>query len=430
MSRRSNARLAGLTVVLLPWMLAATAVAADAPLTLAEAQRRAVARAQMLVAQDAAISSAQAMAVAAGRLPDPVLKAGIDNLPINGADAWSLTQDFMTMRRIGLMQEWTRAEKRETRSARYEREAEKAEAAKAALRALVLRDVTLAWIDRYYAEATLGLIAEQRSEAGLEISAAEASYRSGRGAQADIYAARGARAMIEERESDARRRVAASVTLLARWVGSDAGAPLSGKPDFSLLPLSRDGLTEQLVHHPQIAVLAREEAVAAAEARVAQANREPDWSFEVAYQQRGPAYSNMMSFGVSVPLTWDRPRRQDKEVAAKLALVDQARAIREDALRAHVAEVTVMLDEWQNGRERLVLYADALVPLARERTAASLAAYRGGKGALADVLSARRNELDVRRSALDLEREVARRWAEMRFLGGDHDSPPTIREPS
>jgi outer membrane protein TolC len=133
---------------------------------------------------------------------------------------------------------------------------------------------------------------------------------------------------------------------------------------------------------------------------------------------------------VSVPLTWDRPRRQDKEVAAKLALVDQARAIREDALRAHVAEVTVMLDEWQNGRERLVLYADALVPLARERTAASLAAYRGGKGALADVLSARRNELDVRRSALDLEREVARRWAEMRFLGGDHDSPPTIKEPS
>ena len=429
MHRRSIARIAGLIAVL-SWVLPATAFAADPPLTLAEAQRRALGRAQTLVAQDAAIRSAQAMAVASGQLPDPVLKVGVDNLPINGTDAWSFTQDFMTMRRIGLMQEWTRAEKRETRAARYEREAEKAEAEKAALRAAVLRDVTLAWIDRYYAEATLVLIAEQRSEAGLEIAAAEASYRSGRGAQVDVFAARGARAMIEERESDARRRIAASVTLLARWVGSEAGAPLSGKPDYSALPLSREGLAAALVQYPQIAVLARQEAVAAAEARVAQANREPDWSFEVAYQQRGPAYSNMMSFGVSVPLTWDRPRRQDKEVAARLAMVDQARAVREDALRAQVAEVTVMLDDWQNGRERLVLYADTLVPLARERTTASLAAYRGGKGALADVLGARRNELDLRRSALDLEREVARRWAELRFLGGDSDVPATPKDPS
>ena len=430
MCRRSFARVAGLIVVLLlPWVFPATAVAAEAPLTLAQAQRRALGRAQSLVAQDAAISSAQAMAVASGQLPDPVLKAGVDNLPINGADAWSFTQDFMTMRRIGLMQEWTRAEKREVRSARYEREAEKAQAEKAALRAAVLRDVTLAWIDRYYAEAIVALIAEQRSEATLEITAAEASSRSGRGVQADVFAARGARAMIEERESDARRRVAASVTLLARWIGNDAGAPLSGGPDYSTLPLSREGLAAQLSHHPQIEVLARQEAVAAAEARVAQANREPDWSFEVAYQQRGPAYSNMMSFGVSVPLTWDRPRRQDKEVAAKLAMVDQARAVREDALRAHVAEVTVLLDEWENGRERLVLYAESLVPLARERTAATLTVYRSGKGALADVLGARRNELDVRRSALDLEREVARRWAELRFLGGDEHFT-TTKEPS
>jgi outer membrane protein TolC len=285
----------------------------------------------------------------------------------------------------------------------------------------VLRDVALAWLDRYYAEAAVALIAEQRKEAGLEVEAAEASYRAGRGPQADVFAARGTRAAMEERESDARRKVAAAVTLLARWVGPEAGAPLAGKPDFSTLRLSGERLEAQLVHHPQIVLLTRQEAVAAAEVRVAQANREPDWSFEVAYQQRGPSYSNMMSFGVSVPLALDRPKRQDKEVAAKLALVDQARALREDAVRAHIAEVAIMLAEWQNGRERLSLYAGSLVPLATERTAASVAAYRGGKGALADVLGARRNELEVRRAALDLEREVARRWAELRFLGGDHD---------
>jgi outer membrane protein TolC len=371
------------------------------------------------------------MAAAAGQLPDPVLKAGVDNLPINGPDAWSFTQDFMTMRRIGLMQEWTRAEKRELRAARYEREADKAQAEKAAARATLLRDVALAWIDRYYADAAVAILDEQRTEAQLEIDAAEASYRAGRGAQADIFAARASRATLAERESDARRRAAAAITMLARWIGPGADMPLAGKPDFAAVPLSRDNLEQQLAHHPQLAVLAEEESLANAEARVARANRDPDWTFEVAYQQRGPSYSNMVSFGVSVPLPWDRPARQDKEVAAKLALADQARAVREDALRAHVAEVAVALDEWQNGRERLALYADSILPLARERTSAALAAYRGGKGTLADVLGARRNELEMQRAALDLERDIARRWAELRFLEGAHDDAPAARkEPS
>src|SRR5512132_4427994 len=101
------------------------------------------------------------MAVAAGQLPDPTLKLGIDNLPVEGADAYSLTRDFMTMRRIGVMQEFTRGEKRQLRTARFEREAERAGAEKSATLAMIQRDAALAWLDRYYAEATAAVIAEQ-----------------------------------------------------------------------------------------------------------------------------------------------------------------------------------------------------------------------------------------------------------------------------
>ena len=396
--------------------LAPPAAAAEAPLTLAEAQRRAVARSQLLPAQDSAIAAAKEMAVASAQLPDPVLKLGVDNLPVNGADAWSTTQDFMTMRRIGVMQEWTAGDKRDARRARFEREADRAEVEKAISRAALIRDTALAWLDRYYAEAAVTLIAEQAGEAQLEIDAADVAYRAGRGTQADIFAARGARAALAERASEARRRVISATTMLARWIGPGADAPLATRPEFATLPFARGQLDTQLAHHPQIAMLAEQEAVAAAEVRVAQANRDPDWSFEIAYQQRGPAYSNMMSVGISVPLPWDRANRQDREVAAKLALVDQARAVREDMVRSHTAEVAAMLEEWENGLERLALYGDSLLPLARERTQAAMAAYRGGKGALSDVLSARRNELDVRRDALQLERETARLWAQLNYL--------------
>ena len=97
-----------LCILILFWSVASFGSAADTPITLSEAQRIAAERSRQLTAQDSAVFASREMAVAAGQLPDPTLKAGIDNLPVNGADAFSLTRDFMTMRRIGVMQEFTR----------------------------------------------------------------------------------------------------------------------------------------------------------------------------------------------------------------------------------------------------------------------------------------------------------------------------------
>lgn len=146
---------------------------AQAPLTLTEAQRRAVERSRQLVAQDSAITASREMAVAAGQLPDPVATLGVNNLPINGPDAWSLTRDFMTMRSVGVMEEFTRAEKREARAERFEREAEKSLAERVASVAAIQRDTALAWLDRYYAEAMQTVISEQSRQAKVEIEAAE-----------------------------------------------------------------------------------------------------------------------------------------------------------------------------------------------------------------------------------------------------------------
>jgi outer membrane protein TolC len=124
----------------------------------------------------------------------------------------------------------------------------------------------------------------------------------------------------------------------------------------------------------------------------------------------------MISVGVSVPLQWDRTNRQDRDLASKLALLDQARAEREDMLRAHVAEVRAMIAEWENDRERSARYERELLPLASERTEATVGAYRGAKASITDVLLARRNEIDVRMQALQLEMETARLWAQLNFL--------------
>src|SRR5215470_624789 len=80
----------------------------DSRLSLEAAVEQALQRAPQVEAKSASVDAAQALTVSAGRLPDPQLVVGIDNLPVTGPDAYSTTADFMTMRKIGLAQQFPR----------------------------------------------------------------------------------------------------------------------------------------------------------------------------------------------------------------------------------------------------------------------------------------------------------------------------------
>jgi outer membrane protein TolC len=393
-----------------------TVAYAQPVLTFDQALRLAQDRSRQLVAQDYAAASAREMAVAAAQLPDPTLTAGINNLPINGADKFSLTRDFMTMRSVGVMQEFTRDDKRQARAARFEREAEVAQAGRTQMLANLQRDTALAWLDRYYQERIREVLTAQRDEARLQVEAADAAYRGTRGSQADVFAARTAVAQIEDRIAQADLQIATAKSRLARWIGDSAGLPLGTAPAMEAATVESTGVEVHVLHHPQIDLLLKQEQVARAEVDVAQANKRADWSAELMYSQRGPAYSNMISINFSIPLQLDRKNRQDRELAAKLALIDQLQAQRDEVTREHVADVRTWLQQWRSSRDRLARYDSSLLPLAAERARAAAAAYRGGSAPLATVLEARRMEIDIRLERVRLEMENAGAWAQLEYL--------------
>jgi outer membrane protein TolC len=417
-------RFASLLAVAAIAVASAPALAQKTPLTLAETQRRAVERSRQLGAQDASITAAREMAVAAGELPDPVLKLELQNVPIEGQDRFSLNADPMTMRSVGVMQEWTRREKRDLRRERFERTAEKTQAERSAAIASIQRNAALAWLDAYYAQAMADTLAQQAAASQLEITAAESAYRAGRVNQADVIAAYSARTVLEDRVSEFARRIRNARTALARWVGDAADAPLAARPPIDRTHLHADGLEHQIEQHPDVEVLRRQEEIARTEARLADANRTADWSFEVSYGNRASQFGDMATIAVSVPLQFFHKDRQDRELAAKLAGVEQARAEREEMERAHVAEVRAMVTEWENGLERLERYRRQLLPLASERTQSALSAYQGGKATSGDLLMARRNEIETRLQALQLEMETARLWAQLEYLVPDERVVP------
>ena len=441
--------------------LASLACQAQPSLSLDQALHLAQDRSHQLLAQDAAAAAAREMAVAAGQRPDPTLRFGINNLPIDGADRFSLTRDFMTMRSLGVGQELTRSDKLAARSARFDREADAAVAARALALARLRRETALAWLERHFNERMLVLLRSQRVETGLQVEAADAVYRggggvgagvgnaaSGRGSQADVFAARSAVALIDDRIRQSEAQIAAASIKLARWVGDAAAQPLGAAPALDVvltgaqaatlsatlsgtragtltgalthaLPTISHGsnpLEAQLAHHPEIAMLRQQEAMARADADIAQRNQRADWSVELMFSQRGPSYSNMLSLNLSIPLQIDPQRRQQRELAAKLALVDQLRAQREEATREHLAEARSWLHEWRSLRDRVAGYDRTLIPLAAQRTQAATVAYRGGAGALSAALEARRGEIDTRMDRLRLEMEAATRWAQLEYL--------------
>jgi outer membrane protein TolC len=408
--RRCSAALAAVL------LFASAAATAQAPLVFEEALRLARERSRQLVAQDAAASAAREMAVSAGQLPDPTIKAGLNNVPVNGPDQFSLTRDFMTMRSVGLAQEFTREDKRKARAARFEREADAAAASRAAEVARLQRETALAWFERYYAERLREVLREQRAEENLQVEATDAAYRGGRGAQTEVFAARSAIALTDDRLRQVERQILTARTRLARWIGTAAEQPLGPPPSIDKVHLDAATVETQLEHHPDVATMLAQEAVAQAEADIAQANKRADWSVELMYSQRGPAYSNMISLNVSIPLQLGQKDRQERELLAKLRGVEQLRAQREEAVREHTADIRGWLQEWESNRGRLMHYDGTRIPLAAERTRAALTAYRGAGAPLGAVLEARRAELDVRTERIRLEMETAALWSQIEFL--------------
>ncbi|CAN5912915.1 MAG: TolC family protein [Thiobacillus sp.] len=417
--RRNGLRLAPSIALCLA--LGNQAALAQSQLSLERAVAAATGRSQLVIAADAQALAARETATAAGQLPDPVLKLGLNNLPIDGPDRFSVTRDFMTMRSVGVVQELTRADKRSARVRRAEREVELAQVTRQAAIADLQRDTALAWLERSYQESMQELLKSQIAQAELQVEAAQTLYRSGKGSQAEVFAARGSAEQLRDGLAQIERRVAVTSTQLGRWIGDGARDSLAPRPTLTLPAWTEGTLAEHLAQHPQIAAATQQEAIAYSEADVARAARSSDWSVELQYSQRGPAYSNMVSINLSVPLQWDQKNRQDRELAARLASVDEARARREELQRAHEAEVRAMLQEWRSHQERLGRYDASLLPLATQRSEAALASYRAGSGPLTAVLDARRGELDVRIERLRIEMDRARIWAQLNYLLPSHD---------
>ncbi len=407
-------------LLLLVLCAASLGARADEGLSLDAAVRQALERAPQVSAQAANLDAMTALTVSAGRLPDPELIVGIDNLPVTGSDAYSTTRDFMTMRKVGVMQAFPAATKRKLQHQRAEAEANVADAELTAARLAIAQQVAQAWVRRAAAEAALNDLRSLQPEVDLQASAARAALAAGRSSTADALAAETAVAQLRNRLLRLQGETRRATAELARWLGDDANLILAPMPSFDELPTPPAALLEAVHEHGPLLPFESQIQAARVDVDLAKAQRRPDWSAELVYAKRGPDFSDMVSLQFRVGLPLFTRNRQNPAISAKHAELRVLEAEREAELRMHTAEVQQMLTDWQQLGEQLHQYQRELLPLSRERSRAALASYRSGRGDLRLALDAYTQEIEFLVERAELTNERGRAWAFLRYLGPEH----------
>ncbi|WP_371974669.1 TolC family protein [Lelliottia nimipressuralis] len=356
------------------------------------------------------------MADSATQLPDPKLKFGIENVPVQGSNDQRFTREGMTMQRIGIMQSYVSAEKRERKSQTLQAQARGVEAKSEAIRAALQRDTAQAWLDLALSKRALttakNLVSETERQQGVQ----KASVGAGSASPDSVLSLQMTLSAMRDKVTLASRDVQLAQSRLFQLTGqaiTDVQGPL---PRYQRLPADEKTLEEAIVRHPEVEAAQRESETAKARSAQSAIAAIPDVDVEVFYAHRAEGYDDMAGVMFTVDLPLFQSRRQDKDYAAEVSrsmqAVDQLTLIQ----REHVAQVQSLVAQYQAAQTLWQRQRDDLLPLQHQRLAVLAAQYRSGQSELPALLEARRSVLDTELAANQAEREMARTWAAIQWL--------------
>lgn len=392
-----------------------------APLTLAEAEDLALRQEPGLSEFQARADALEEQAVAAGQLPDPVLRVGIANFPI---ESGGFTTEGMTQGQLGIRQTFPRGKTRSFSTQQFQSlSAEMDRNANARARD-VLTSVRTAWLDAFFWERAHAIVSDSRPYFDDLVTVTRSLYGVGKKDQQDVLRAELELSRLDDRLIEIERRRRSARAALSQWIGPESTRSIARKlPAWGSLP-SLNLLSDELTRHP--AVLASEAQIDAriAGVRLAEELRKSGWAVDLGYGYRdgnlpdGSPRSDFVSVSVTVDLPFFRKNRQDRKIGAALSERRAAQNSREALLRRLSSQLEAEFARWQELTRRIELYEQRLLIQAADQSRAALAAYRSEAGDFDDVM---RGVIDNLNAQLDLERlQIERRktYAVLANLGG------------
>jgi outer membrane protein TolC len=317
----------------------------------------------------------------AGSLDDPMLEAGVINLP---TDSFRFDREDMTMKMIGLSQRFPYPGKRGLREEVATREVE---AADFSLRETVnrtVRDLKAAYFDLGLVHASTQLVEKNKAILDQFLRIADTRYAVGQGNQADVLKAQTqlSKMMEELLKLGRERRMLEAEINRALGRGLAAASAVPEAAELRETPLELEALHELALRtRPQL--LALQSAIARSDKMLELARKDyyPDFDVRFSYGQRdsmpdGTKRSDMVTLTLAINLPVWRETKRGPRLAEAQAMREQAQRMYEaqrNELAMKLRQQVAAID--QNLRSAR-LYQKDILPQSRLTVEAALAAYR------------------------------------------------------
>lgn len=359
--------------------------------------------------------------VAGGQLPDPTMRIGMANFPIQSG---GFTTEGMTQAQLGIRQEFPGGDTRELTTRKFRTLADEM-SHKADRRGRdVLTAVRMAWLETYYWREAHQMTIESRPFFDDLATITTSLYSVGRKSQQDVLRAELELRRLDDRIINMSKQHLRSRAALSEWVGTESLRPIATNlPEWTAVP-PLEVLRKDLRAHP--AMLAADASVGASFVGVdlAEQKYKPDWTVDLGYGYRdgylenGQPRSDFISMSVTVDLPFFRSNRQDKSVGAALNQRRAADQSREELLRHLNSQLESEYVSWQDLGRRVDLYEDSILGVSADNASAALAAYQSDTGDFADAMRGFVDDLNTRLEYKRLQVERAQSYAMLANLGG------------
>ncbi|HEY1058197.1 MAG TPA: TolC family protein [Limnobacter sp.] len=392
------------------------ALGSQSSIGLDEAIERAVGRSQALQAADNKAQVARLLSRASLAGDDPVLNLSLTNLPINGADAFSVGRDFMTMRSIGFMQTWVRQARRQAQSTVFASDEMLARVERAQQVSFIKTETAKAWFGQWLTAQMLRSVEQQQQALQLQLLGAKAGFESSTQSATDVLNAN--MALLEWQQLLASLEAQQDIAQhdLKRWVGTETRTADFNPQRLTHTQWRMDSLMTDIEQVPELTMAQQSIAKAQAQLALSRESLEPDWTYSVMLSARGPQYSDMLTVGASRPLLWNTDEKQALAVEAQQAGVLQMQAEYLELQRRLQHSVERRLIQYNSLLTQWTIAKESILPLAKAVSQQAQADYASGKITLTTLANARREALNAELNSLRQQLELALAWAELQYL--------------
>ena len=360
--------------------------------------------------------------IADDTLPDPKLRLGVVNAPV---DSFDLQQEQMTQIKVGIQQNFPRGDSLSIKQHQSQYLSQAALSMSDDVRLKIIKDVRETYLNMYYEISAYRIIRETRSLFSKLVTITESNYAAGRVNQQDVILAGLELARLDDRSTKIQAREEAERATLAQWIGDTSWNAISSEfPVLPSLPGQVD-LNQAVSNHPLIRAQSAKIAASRQGTAMAKQAYKPEWSLLVDYGFRGgnnPDGSNRPDFATAI-VSLDVPlftaNRQDRRVASNEKKVSAARYVKDDQLRKLKRLYEKNNHLWIRLGEREQLYKNSLLTAAKNNSKAALKAYQSGVSEFNTLMRAQITELDVRLEDLRVRVDRAIAQAKLLYITGD-----------